>query len=93
MNVKVRCLCVSRNFRTKQAKQDHQKGFMSLQCRRNKDEYKDEYALFLMTCFFFCVCPDQLSCSAKQDKANDHAGIVLIFCLVSLLYSFPWSCV
>ena len=54
MNVKVRCLCVSTNFRAKQAKQDHQKGFMSLQCRKNKDEYFYEMFHFVkIICHFF----------------------------------------
>lgn len=65
MNVKVRCLCVSRNFRTKQAKQDHQKGFMSLQCRRNKDEY----ALFFVDMFFFFVSV-LTNCPAQQNRTK-----------------------
>lgn len=83
MNVKVRCLCVSTNFRAKQAKQDHQKGFMSLQCRKNKDEYFYEMFNFVkIICHFFLhvffyVGPAQQN-STKQ------------MTMLGLFYFFAW---
>lgn len=42
---------------------------MSLQCRRNKDEYKDEYALFFVDMFFFFVSV-LTNCPAQQNRTK-----------------------